>query len=133
VRVRGFRSRGRHEVDLVDLDPPGAVLEGSGSTRLGAAVRHATAELLGLPGPHRLLILTDGRPHDIDVHDPRYLVEDARHALATARRRGVAVEALVLGDQARSLVRTLDHLFRRGAWSPLRRADDLPGALLRVG
>ncbi len=132
VVIRGFRSRGRHDVELVDLDAPGAVLDGLGSTRLGAAVRHATADLARLPGPRRLLILTDGRPHDIDVHDPRYLVEDARHALATARRRGVTAEALVLGDQGRAQARTLDHLFRRGSWSPLRRLGDLPGALVRL-
>jgi nitric oxide reductase activation protein len=65
------------------------------STRLGAALRHATRGLLARPEPRRLLlVLTDGAPSDVDVVDARHLVEDARHAVQAARRAEVDVMCL---------------------------------------
>ena len=71
------------------------------STRLGAALRHATQLLLHTGSAlRRVLLLTDGQPHDVDVHDPRYLVEDARHAVREATRLGVQVQCLCLDPAA---------------------------------
>jgi hypothetical protein len=98
--IAGFRSFGRHELRFECLKDFGEALnaaalqglQGAGSTRLGAAIRHATRRLLQRPEPQRrLLVFTDGEAYDIDVHDPHYLVEDARQAAAEARRRGVTV------------------------------------------
>ena len=67
------------------------------STRLGAALRHATHLLAAQrAGPRRLLLITDGKPQDIDVHDPRYLPEDARRAVREAARHGVRAQCLCL-------------------------------------
>ena len=72
-------------------------LRPGGSTRLGAALRHATRGLLTRDAGLRwVIVLSDGEPHDVDVHDPRYLVEDARHAVRSATRRGVQMACLVL-------------------------------------
>lgn len=65
------------------------------STRSGAALRHATRLLHGVPGS-LIVLVTDGKPHDIDIHDPRYLPEDLRHAQREARRQGVKVLNLEL-------------------------------------
>jgi nitric oxide reductase activation protein len=108
--VAGFASNGRHAVRLrvvkrFDDAADGAMRAGlarlrpGGSTRLGAALRHAAGALARRGTAHGwVLLLSDGEPHDIDVHDPRYLVEDARHAVREALRRGVRTACLVLGD-----------------------------------
>jgi hypothetical protein len=72
------------------------------STRSGAAVRHATRLMHGVPGA-LVVLVTDGRPHDVDIHDPRYLLEDLQHAEQEARRQGVQVLNLELttGNDAR--------------------------------
>src|SRR5262249_3567388 len=66
-----------------------SALRPEGYTRLGPAVRHATA-LLARPGAgHRLLlILSDGRPNDVDEYEGRYGIEDSRQAIAEARQQG---------------------------------------------
>ncbi|MCZ8253701.1 MAG: VWA domain-containing protein [Hylemonella sp.] len=71
------------------------------STRLGAALRHAGSVLATEARTQRvLLVLTDGSPSDVDVHDPHHLVEDARHAVLRLRAQGVAVHGLVVGEAA---------------------------------
>lgn len=108
--VAAFQSDGRQAVRLQLLqrrgEPPEALLtrlqalRPGGSTRLGAALRHATLRLGNGAGRARwVLLVSDGQPHDIDVHDPRYLVDDARHAVQAARRRGVRMACLTLADR----------------------------------
>ena len=71
---------------------------GRHSTRMGAALRHATAHLAHEASDLKaILLLTDGAPSDIDVHEPRYLVEDARHAVLAARAAGAAWLAPAMG------------------------------------
>ncbi|HYG89446.1 MAG TPA: VWA domain-containing protein [Azospirillum sp.] len=113
--ILAFCSRGREDVRIQrvkDFDAPyGAAakarlagLEGGWSTRLGAALRHAGAAVAGRPTHRRLvLVLTDGEPSDIDSGDPRYLVEDARRAVAELARRGVDVFGIGLGAGPRAL------------------------------
>lgn len=69
-----------------------AGLKGSGSTRMGTAIRHAASDLKKETSHRRLiLIVTDGEPSDIDVSDPHYLVEDARHAVFELSKDGINV------------------------------------------
>ena len=78
------------------------------STRMGAAVRHATALLAAEPAAQRaLLVLTDGAPADIDVHDGRYLVEDARAAVQAAQRARVLVQGLTVDADAADYARRI--------------------------
>lgn len=110
--IHGFCSDGRHAVhyervkDFDDaLDAPCIArlmgLRGRLSTRLGAALRHATHLIAARRGTlRRVLLLTDGKPHDVDVFDPRYLLADARQAVREAARRHVLIECLCLDPQA---------------------------------
>lgn len=67
-----------------------SALEPHGTTRLGAAVRHATAALSNHPAPHRLLlILSDGKPFDYDWYFVDYAIQDSRHAIVNARLQGI--------------------------------------------
>ncbi|MGI4812354.1 MAG: nitric oxide reductase activation protein NorD [Janthinobacterium lividum] len=69
------------------------------STRMGAAIRHATLLLQEDSGDRRaMIVMTDGAPSDIDVFDVDYLINDARAAVADAQRArftvgGIAIDA----------------------------------------
>ena len=101
--IHAFCSNGRGEVRyyrVKDFDQRyGAAaaerlagLRGGLSTRIGAALRHAHREI-ELRQSHRRLVLvvTDGEPADIDVEDPKYLVEDARKAVQELAHAGIDV------------------------------------------
>jgi nitric oxide reductase activation protein len=101
--IHAFCSNGREEVRYLrvkDFHEPYdaaaksrlAGLKGSLSTRIGAALRHAGAELeRKLTHRRLLLVITDGEPSDIDIGDRRYLAEDARKAVATLAHKGIDV------------------------------------------
>lgn len=60
------------------------------STRLGAAIRHAGADLACQSTYRRLLlVISDGEPSDIDIEDNAYLVEDARRAVIGLGHAGI--------------------------------------------
>jgi nitric oxide reductase NorD protein len=97
------------------------------STRLGAALRHSGAEIAAQRSFRRLiLVLTDGEPSDIDVPDPRDLVEDSRRAVLGLRARGIDVFAVVLGAEG---AETAGRIFGRSGHAVLRRVEDLPARL----
>jgi len=56
-------------------------------------------------GPQLILLLTDGEPHDIDVHDKRYLVHDAKRAVEDQRSYGIATFCLSLDTKPTSTFR----------------------------
>lgn len=97
------------------------------STRLGAALRHAGAELAAVRSFRKLvLVLTDGEPSDIDVPDPLDLVEDARRAVLGLRSRSVDAFGVVLGQQR---TESAARIFGRSGYVALRRLEDLPARL----
>ncbi len=100
-------------------------LRSAGSTRMGAAIRHATAQLTTRRG--LIILLTDGEPHDVDIHDPRYLPDDLAHALAGAGRAGIATACLHASPDGTSPA--LRRAFAAGLYLPLRRPDRLADAL----
>ena len=96
-------------------------------TRMGAAIRHATALLLQQAGNDRLLLmLTDGKPNDLDRYEGRYGIEDTRMALHEARRAGVRPFCVTVDDKARDY---LPYLFGSNAWMLVRNAGELPAKL----
>ena len=96
-------------------------------TRIGAAVRHAAAELAGQPQRKKLLlVLTDGKPNDVDHYEGRFAVEDTRKAVREARRLGVAVFGVTVDAGAQSYFPTL---FGRGGYAIVGNIRRLPAAL----
>ena len=96
-------------------------------TRIGAAVRHAAADLAGQPRHKKLLIvLTDGKPNDIDHYEGRFAVEDTRKAVQEARRMGAAVFGVTIDAAAQSYFPTL---FGRGGYAIVGNVGRLPTAL----
>ena len=97
-------------------------MTGQRSTRMGAALRHAGHLLSERRAARKLIVLvTDGAPHDIDVHDRWYLALDAKRAVEEQRRAGIATFCVSLDPGADAYVMrifgagnylVLDHLRR---------------------
>ena len=119
LAVHGFSSDTRERVRylrLLDFDAPLdtaaqariAGVPAAGSTRMGAALRHASALLAREAAPLKAIVLvTDGAPSDVDVFDSRYLVADAQAAVQQARRAGIATHALAVDPGADAYVRRI--------------------------
>ncbi|CCE03930.1 VWA domain-containing protein [Bradyrhizobium sp. STM 3809] len=96
-------------------------------TRIGTAVRHSAGELAARPERKRLLlVLTDGKPNDVDHYEGRFAIEDTRKAVQEARRAGVAVFGVTIDTSAQSYFPTL---FGRGGYAIVGNIRRLPAAL----
>ena len=103
-------------------------LEPEHYTRAGAALRHATAGLVQRSARHRLLLLlSDGKPNDIDEYDGRYGAEDMRQSVAEARMQGIHPFCLTIDRQAASY---LPQVFGANHYAMLHRPELLPAVLL---
>jgi nitric oxide reductase NorD protein len=105
-----------------------AALEPQRFTRTGAAIRHASAGLMRQPTAHRLLVLlSDGKPNDVDQYDGRYGVEDLRQAVTEARLQGIVPFCLTVDRQAPGY---LPKIFGATGYALLVQPERLPTALL---
>ncbi|SEM48699.1 VWA domain-containing protein [Bradyrhizobium sp. OK095] len=96
-------------------------------TRIGAAVRHASAGLARQPQRKKLLlVLTDGKPNDVDHYEGRFAVEDTRKSVQEARRLGIATFGVTVDATAQSYFPTL---FGRGGYAIVGNIRRLPAAL----
>ncbi len=96
-------------------------------TRMGAAIRHASSLLVQQKKRQRLLlILTDGKPNDLDQYEGRYGIEDTRVALIEARRLGLRPFCVTIDTEASDY---LPHLFGAGGYVVIRNPEDLPKEL----
>jgi nitric oxide reductase NorD protein len=107
-----------------------AGLHPGGFTRLGAALRHATAELTRERVRHRLLmVLSDGRPNDLGQYMADYGVEDSRQAINEARARGIHPFCLNVDPEGPEY---LARIFGPVGYVTIRRPEQLPRALLQA-
>ncbi|AWI55554.1 hypothetical protein DEH84_18400 (plasmid) [Aquabacterium olei] len=126
VVVRVLKDFDEHRSDLVARRI--ASLEPEHYTRAGAALRHATATLMQQPAHHRLLLLlSDGKPNDIDDYEGRYGVEDMRQATTEARLQGIHPFCLTVDRQAAAY---LPQVFGPHHYAMLPRPERLPIVLL---
>ncbi|MEO7971557.1 MAG: VWA domain-containing protein [bacterium] len=78
------------------------------NTRLGAAIRHASAKLAKQTARTRLLIvLSDGRPYDHDYGDARYAREDTREALRQAKIQGITPFCITIDRESEAELKDL--------------------------
>ena len=92
-------------------------------TRMGAAIRDATRRLAERPERQRLLlVLTDGKPNDIDIYEGRYGLEDTRHAIQEARAQGLSPFCVTIDHEAHQY---LPLLFGAQGYALVRRPQDL--------
>ena len=117
--INGFTSEGRRNVKFYVLKDfneqySDEVMRRIGgityknNTRLGAAIRHATAKLEKQDARTRLLIvLSDGRPYDHDYGDARYAREDTREALRQAKTAGITPFCITIDRESEAELRDL--------------------------
>lgn len=68
-------------------------------TRLGAAIRHVSSQLARETASHKLLIiLTDGKPNDLDHYEGQHGIEDSHMAVREARRAGQYLHAIIVDE-----------------------------------
>jgi len=95
-------------------------------TRLGAAIRHVSAQLQQETATRRLLIvLTDGKPNDLDHYEGQHGIEDSRMAVREARRAGLALHGVIVDEDGQDW---FPRIFGRGGFTLL---PD-PGRLTRA-
>ena len=99
--VLGFSTDGRFRNDLFLVkdfaEPYGervrfrlGNLEPLNQTRLGAVLRHGLYKLEGVSALIKLMIiLTDGRPYDVDYGNLDYAIADTKKAMQEVRSRGI--------------------------------------------
>ncbi|MCX7898364.1 MAG: nitric oxide reductase activation protein NorD [Rhodocyclaceae bacterium] len=136
--LHGFCSDSRHDVRYYrfkDFNEPYndlvkarlAAMQGSYSTRMGAAMRHAASILKQQPKSKKILfVITDGEPADNDVRDPQYLRYDAKRAVEELARNGIVVYALSLDPHADQYV---SRIFGPKNYTVLDHVERLPEKL----
>ena len=138
--IAGFSGTGRLGVDyfrIKDVD------EGVGeavkarinavsprrSTRMGAAIRHATSQFDRISARVKLLIiLGDGFPNDVD-YKQGYAIEDTRKALLEARAKSIYAHGITVNLTADA---RLDDLYGAGCHTVISDVRELPDKLLRI-
>ena len=127
-RDRVFLSRVKDFADPVGPETRARIggLRPGHYTRLGAAIRHVSAQLQQETAARRLLIvLTDGKPNDLDHYEGQHGIEDSRMAVREARRAGLALHGVVIDEDGQDW---FPRIFGRGGFTLL---PD-PGRLTRA-
>lgn len=103
-------------------------MEPSGYTRLGPAIRHSIFKMSKVFARNKVMILiTDGKPTDIDPYEGKYGQEDVRKAIREAIAAGVQVKTVAISDLGMSdLKYTFGDVWR------IQRPDDFVEHLIRV-
>ncbi|PCJ30754.1 MAG: nitric oxide reductase [Gammaproteobacteria bacterium] len=93
-------------------------------TRMGAAIRHATHLLEQEKTSQKLLlIVTDGKPNDLDKYEGRYGIEDTRQAIIEAEKKGLQPFCVTIDEKAEEY---LPYLFGKNAYIWIKKIEDLP-------
>ncbi|MVO16670.1 nitric oxide reductase activation protein NorD [Parasedimentitalea huanghaiensis] len=96
-------------------------------TRLGAAIRHTSAMLAKETATRKLLIvLTDGKPNDLDHYEGQHGIEDSHMAVREARRVGISLHGVIIDEDGQDW---FARIFGRGGFTLLPHPQRLANAL----
>lgn len=99
-------------------------------TRLGAAIRHVSRDLTAQARRRRLLlVITDGKPNDLDHYEGRHGIEDSMMAVREARRAGHAVFGITVDRDGKSW---FPRIFGQGGFALIPDPDRLTQALPQI-
>jgi nitric oxide reductase activation protein len=101
------------------------------NTRMGAAIRHAASQFLGIPSRVRLvIILGDGFPNDL-AYKGNYAIEDTRAAISELRASNIYVHAITINMNISESNR-LDDLYGDIHHNMIAEVSELPNKLWRI-
>ena len=138
--IAGFSSNTRHEVryhhikgfsEKWDDQVKGrlAGMKAAYSTRMGAALRHASHYLGSQQADKKLLlVLTDGEPSDIDVPDERMLIEDCHKEVQELDQDGIYTYCISLDRKADDYIKDIFD----NQYSVIDRVERLPEKLPQI-
>lgn len=93
-------------------------------TRMGAAIRQATKVIDEQNSSEKLLlIITDGKPNDIDHYEGRFGIEDTHQAINEAKKLGIKPFCITIDTDAQDY---LPYLFGSDGFTVILRPEQLP-------
>ncbi|WP_421716147.1 nitric oxide reductase activation protein NorD [Arcobacter arenosus] len=99
-------------------------------TRLGAAIRESTKILNKQQNQNKLLlIISDGKPNDIDRYDGRYGIEDTKKAIEEVKQKGITPFCITIDIEAKDY---LSYLFGKNGYAVVRDSKKLPKIMPEV-
>jgi nitric oxide reductase NorD protein len=99
-------------------------------TRMGAAIRHASANLAKQAKKKRLLlVITDGKPNDLDHYEGRHGIEDTAMAIREARCAGHSVYGITIEAREKAW---FNRMFGQGGYATISHPDKLTMALPEI-
>ena len=138
--IAGFSGNGRLSVDYTHIkgfeEPLNDTVRGrisslapQRSTRMGAAIRHATAQFDIIPANVKLMVvLGDGFPNDVD-YKREYALSDTRKAIGEAISHRIHTHAITVNMQSDA---RLDALYGSVHHNVISDVRELPAKLLRI-
>lgn len=99
-------------------------------TRMGASIRQATQILEQQNSQQRLLlIISDGKPNDIDHYEGRYGIEDTRKAIQEAKHLGLQPFCITIDEEGSDY---LPYLFGDQGYAVIKDIARLPSLLPKL-
>jgi len=99
-------------------------------TRLGAAIRESAKILDKQQTANKLLlIISDGKPNDVDRYDGRYGIEDTKKAIEEAKKLGLTPFCVTIDLEAKDY---LSYLFGKHNYVVIRDSKKLPKVLPEI-
>ena len=96
-------------------------------TRLGTAIRHVSTQLAEEPSARKLLlVLTDGKPNDLDHYEGQHGIEDSHMAVREARTAGQSLHGVIIDEDGQDW---FARIFGRGGFTLLPNPERLTRAL----
>ncbi|MBP6447098.1 MAG: VWA domain-containing protein [Saprospiraceae bacterium] len=138
--VADFHSSTRNYItyrSLKDFDEPWHIgklkigaSQPSGYTRIGGAIRYASAQLRNRQTANKwIILLSDGKPNDYDKYEGKYGVQDVKQALREANECHINSYALAIEAQAKYY---LPQMFGQNHYQILSSPVELISSMVRL-
>jgi len=99
-------------------------------TRLGGAIRESITILEKQKTQNKLLlIISDGKPNDVDRYDGRYGIEDTKKAINEAKKLGITPFCITVDLESKDY---LPYLFGKNGYTVVRDGKKLPTVIPEV-
>jgi nitric oxide reductase NorD protein len=99
-------------------------------TRIGGAIRESVKILEKQKTQNRLLlIISDGKPNDLDKYDGRYGIEDTKKAILEAKKVGITPFCITIDLESKEY---LPYLFGKNGYVVVRDPKKLPSVLPEI-